>query len=259
MLRPLIRCNRSLLTTQRLCRPNYRLSFCTEARDDDEFMFPVQVVRDMKVSYLWSGSDIAQLCDIGAGSFDVEKKIVYARKNVKVVRVRHVSDGYMSFTLIPDKQNTWKICSIAVFGNDIEESYNDVEFFTGGVCDLVGALNSKTSSGFSQPYQYVCPPYALKTTDRISEYISHSGICKDGSAFSHYCTSLVPSKHLIGTSKLVYQETSVLVQDTAENNVAVIDLLLLVDRTLPENRILGVVISSEKSLECNSSKNDSCL
>jgi len=159
----------------------------TNDRDDDEFIFPVQLSMEYSPhQWLWSGADISRLIDLGSDSFAPEKKIIYSTKNLKVLNVRHKTHGDVLFTLIPDLTNEWKICNVAIFGDASSHSLsNNSDYITpqkinlalGSMLDILndkehklGESSSPILDIFSHPYQYVCPPYSIKITESICNF-----------------------------------------------------------------------------------------
>lgn len=59
--------------------------FCnTESRDDDEFLFPVQILQKDEIHFRWSGAEVSNSIDLAAASFVGEKKIIFSTENLKV-------------------------------------------------------------------------------------------------------------------------------------------------------------------------------
>jgi hypothetical protein len=208
-------CSRNRTTTTLFSSPSSPLrSFHTgdrhdenEARDDDEFIFPVQFVSNSEVQYHWSGAEITRDCfDFNSSDFLPEKILIYNQKKMKVVQVAHKTDGAITFTLIQDRQKQWKICNIFKFGLNINQRAEEKEGGEGGeysfaptrelfvnflqelnptqfrsqqirqpvvsVATEQGSVTPPQASFLSltKPYQFIQPPFSVKNKDKISNY-----------------------------------------------------------------------------------------
>jgi hypothetical protein len=171
-----------------------------EARDDDEFIFPVQFISNSEIQYHWSGAELSKDgFDFNTSDFLPEKTVIYNQKKLKVVQVSHKTEGVMTFTLIQDRQKLWKICNIFKFGYDLNLSdYQETlgvepikkELFL----NFLKEINPLQFKGIqtpplpppqqlqqserqeipflslTRPYQFIQPPYSLKNKDKISSY-----------------------------------------------------------------------------------------
>ena len=55
-----------------------------EARDDDEFLFPVHIINKDLAYFKWSAADISDVIDLDASSFSEMKTMIQTSKNLKV-------------------------------------------------------------------------------------------------------------------------------------------------------------------------------
>jgi hypothetical protein len=156
-----------------------------ENRDDDEFLFPVQLsFPSAPHEWLWSGADITRLVDLGSDAFHPERKMLYSSDSIKIMSVKHRKHGDMIFTLIQDQTKLWKICNIATFGDtnpalltSSSISSDLIDMALGSMLDLLNDkeqtmwMSSPALDIFSNPYQYVCAPYSIKISDSIGKLI----------------------------------------------------------------------------------------
>jgi hypothetical protein len=61
----------------------------TDAKDDDEFIFPIPVIMNSTVEFHWSGAEITRHFNLASTEFHPKKEIIYNKKDVKMVKVTH--------------------------------------------------------------------------------------------------------------------------------------------------------------------------
>jgi hypothetical protein len=79
LLRPSVRSTKNihLFATRQFCNN-------AESHDDDEFIFPVQILHKNSTHFSWSGAQVSNSIDLSADSFVGEKKIIYSTEDLKV-------------------------------------------------------------------------------------------------------------------------------------------------------------------------------
>ena len=107
--------------------------------------------------WLWSGADLNREIDLGADAFLPEKKLLHATDNIKMLKVKHKTQGDVVFTLLQDQTKLWKICNVAVFGDTSQEASQEAlisatiapEKVNVALGSLLDILNDKVSTPLS--------------------------------------------------------------------------------------------------------------
>lgn len=129
----------------------------------------------------------------------------------------------------------WKVCNIAIFGDtenvpvDQNNSHSSHDLFAS---DFLSILNGKSTMDiFSRPYQYIFPPFALKTTDNITTYMklcrNHGGSKLDDVVnFSQHESKAFQPRTLIASPTISLREINVTMSTEGGNVSNVLDLLV---------------------------------
>jgi hypothetical protein len=178
--------------------------------------------------------------------------------------LNHEHHGTATFTLIKDQMDMWKVCNIAIFGDTENGSVDQISSHASHdifANDFLRYLNGEnTVEFFSHPYQYIFPPFALKTSDPITTYMK---LCrsKGGSnlddvvSFAQHESKAFQPRTLLASPTLSLREINVTISTEARNVSNVIDLLVFsrpssMQQTSAGADIEGSVNSRSSTVNC---------
>ena len=162
------------------------------------------------------------------------------------MKMEHRSHGTVTFTLIKNEQELWRVCNISIFGDvmtessDLSKTIPDHKEFSQHFLHLINQESHEAPHvTLDHPYHYIFPPYALKTTDSIAMYLSLSRGAEATSGpttFSEHESKAFHPRTLLASPTTSLREINISLCSESGNVVAVLDLLVLCQHGV-ENRI----------------------
>jgi hypothetical protein len=149
--------------------PRYSCRNVSSAKEleNDEFQYPVQLVKADSTLFVWDSVDIKDFVDLDPNCFKPEKKLVYSKPNIKMLKLIHHDHGVMGFSFMKDRNNLWKICNIAVFGHESDNLDARVQM------DIIDELNNGPTMPplLMQPYQFISSTDSWNVYDNLAAQI----------------------------------------------------------------------------------------
>ena len=229
-----------------------------DGKEDDEFLFPIQFINHSKINYYWSGREVTKIFNLSSNKFNSEKNIIYNKRNLKVVNVNHLEEGRITFTLLKDQFNLWKICNIFKFGieqqqqshyyQQQQQKQEEKTFNSNNNIILSNFLNEinliTNQSSLASPYQFISSPYAFKLNETISYYIKKPN---NNHLFEYFDTTY---KVIFSSKDQMLIETSIILKNKDEIVISLFDLLLMVvNVNTSKEQIACVMIGGEKLIQ----------